>query len=207
MEAYPVPIDTPAVDPLPMLRHRFGAVCFRAVSLSHVRVSHRSSGDIYTIYLLANDVYQGMFHYRIRVITAPVPYLSVRVLAKGTIPPLALMSGTEVRYTLEDIVRRMFVSTWSLGSTGLRGVWVDRLRGSIDRRVVAFTTHPSRLRQQAGSVLGEDSVAEGDGPDASDEKAQMIDGKVVHVISSYDLRGVCRSYALVRLELTRGDRR
>ncbi|KAF8548848.1 hypothetical protein OG21DRAFT_1515831 [Imleria badia] len=192
VEAYPVPTDTPTANPLPMLRHRFGAVRFRAVSLSHVRVSRRPSGDVYTIFMLTNDVYQGMFHYHIRVTTAAVPSLSVRVLAKGSIltsNPLPLIPGTEIRYTLEDIIKRMFVSTWSLGSTGLRGVWVDRQRGSIDRRVVAFTTHPSRLwTKEAGSVPGEDLISEGDGPDASDEEAPTMDGKVVHVISSYDLR-------------------
>ncbi|KAF8449349.1 hypothetical protein L210DRAFT_2660735 [Boletus edulis BED1] len=183
VEAYPIPTNPPTTEPLPLLRHRFGPVCFRAVSLSRVRVSHcPSSGDVYTIYMLTNDVYQGMFHYRIRITTAPTPVMSVRVLARGSIlpsEPLPLMPGTETRYTLEDIIRRMFVSTWSLGSAGLRGVWVDRQRGSIDRRVVAFTTHPRRLRSKAPGV-DEDE-------DASDEPPTM-DGKVVHVISSYDLR-------------------
>ncbi|KAH0836449.1 hypothetical protein J3R83DRAFT_8056 [Lanmaoa asiatica] len=190
VEAYPIPTDALIANPLPILRHRFGPVCFRSVSLSHVRVSHRPSGKAYTIFMLANDVYQGMFHYHIRVTTTPVPSMSVKVLAKGSIrmEPPPLIPGTNMRYTLDDIIRRMFVSTWSLGSAGLRGVWVDRQRGSIDRRVVAFTTHPSRLRApEAPSAAENDSVSGGDTPDAPDGVATM-DGKVVHVISSYDLR-------------------
>ena len=116
--------------------------------------------------------------------------MSVHVLAKGSIPasePLPLVPGTDVRYRLEDITRRMFFSACSLGSAGLRGVWVDRQRENVDRRVVAFTTHPSRLRtKEAALVPGEDSVSGGD----ADEPSTM-DGKVVHVISSYDLRGTC----------------
>lgn len=191
VEAYPVPTDTPAANPLPMLRHRFGPVCFRAVSLSHVRVSHCPSGEVYTIYMLTNDVYEGIFHYRIRVTTKPVPSMSVKVLAKGGIrmsEPLPLIPGTDIRYTLDDIIRSMFVSTWSLGSVGLRGTWVDRQRGSIDRRVVVFTTHPSRLctKEVSSSVPGEHS-----------DEVPAMDGKVVHVISSYDLRGTC----VVRMRL------
>ncbi|KAG8215088.1 hypothetical protein J3R82DRAFT_8509 [Butyriboletus roseoflavus] len=166
VEAYPVPMDTSTANALPILRHRFGTVCFRAVSLSHVRVSRYPSGQVYTIFMLTNDFYQGMFHYRIRVSTTPVPSMHVKVLAKGTIrvsEPLPLIPATDTRYTLDEMVRRMFVSTWSLGSVGLRGVWVDRQRGSIDRRVVAFTTHPSRLRtKEAHLVPGEDSVPSGD---------------------------------------------
>jgi hypothetical protein len=191
VEAYPVPTDTPTADPLPMLRHRFGAVCFRDVSLSHVRVSHCASGDVYTLFMLTNDVYQGMFHYRIRVTTTPVPSMSVHVLAKGSIPasgPLPLVPGSNDRHTFEEMVRLMFLSTWSLGSAGLRGVWVDRQRGSIDRRVVAFTTHPSRLRtKEAALVPGEDSVSGGDEPD----EPPTMDGKVIHNIASYNLRGAC----------------
>lgn len=185
MEAYPVPTDTPTTNPLPMFRHRFGPVCFRAVSVSRVRVSHRPDGeDVYTIFMLTNDVYQGMFHYRICLTTTPAPSMTVYVLAKGSIllpDPLPLIPGTDVRYTLEDMVRRMFFSTWSLGSAGLRGVWVDRQRGSIDRRVVAFTTHPSRMRRKA-------VVSFPHGPRGSDD-APTMEGTVVHVISSYDLRG------------------
>jgi hypothetical protein len=67
-------------------------------------------------------------------------------------------------------------------------VCVDRQRGSIDRRVVAFTTHPSRLRTtEAALVPGEDSVSGGDEPD----EPPIMDGKVVHIIASYDLRGAC----------------
>lgn len=191
MEAYPVPMDTLAAAPLPVLQHRFGPVCFQVVSLSRVRVSHCPSGDVYTIFMLTNDIYGGMFHYRIRVTTTPVPSMSVHVLSKGDIrtpEQLPLILGTDVRYTLEAAARRMFVSTWSLGQTGLRGVWVDRQRGSIDRRVVAFTTHPARLRtKEAALVPGEDSVSGGDAPD----EAPAMEGKVVHVISSYDLRGTC----------------
>jgi len=123
-----------------------------------------------------------MFHYRIRVTMAPTPAMSVRVLARGSIPPsepLPFIPGTETRYTLEDVVRRMFVSTWSLSSAGLRGVWVDRQRGSIDRRVVAFTTHPRQLWSKAPGVHMDE--------DGSDEPP-TIGGKIVHVISSYDLR-------------------
>lgn len=191
VEAYPVPMDTPTVNSLPMLRHRFGPVCFRAVSLSRVRVSRCPSGEVYTIFMLTNDVYQGMFHYRIRITTSPVPSMSVKVLAKGGIrisQPPPLIPGTSIRYALDDVVRRMYISSWSLGSAGLRGVWVDRQRGSIDRRVVAFTTHPNRLcAKEAPSVPGEDLVPGGDAPN----EVQAMDGKVVHVISSYDLRGTC----------------
>ena len=190
-------MDTPTADPLPMLRHRFGPVCFRAVSLSNVRVSRCSSDEVYTIFMLTNDVYQGMFHYQIRLSTKPVPSMHVKVLARGNIQvsePVPLIPGTDTRYTLEDMIRRMFVSTWSLGSAGLRGVWIDRQRGSIARRVVAFTTHPSRLRtKEAPSVPGEDSVPGGDVLG----EAPTMDGNVVHVISSYDLRGT----RVVRLRL------
>ena len=138
--------------------------------------------------MLTNDVYQGMFHYRIRVTTTPVPSMSVHVLAKGSIPtsePLPLVPGTDVRYTLEYIVKRMFFATWSLGSAGLHGVWADRREG-INQRVVAFTTHPSRLRTRgAALVRREDSVSGGDKPD----EPPTMDGKVVHVITSHYLRG------------------
>ncbi|KAH0836445.1 hypothetical protein J3R83DRAFT_8050 [Lanmaoa asiatica] len=93
--------------------------------------------------MLTKDFYHGMFHYHIRVTTMPVPSMSVKVLAKRH-----AMWGTNI-------------STWSLGSVGLRGVFVG-MGMSINQRVVAFTTHPSRLRaREAPSVPGEDSAEAG----------------------------------------------
>lgn len=194
VEAYPVPTVTSMANPLPMLRHRFGQVYFQVVSLSHVRASRCPSGEAYTIFMLTCDVSQGkgMFHYRIRVTTSPIPSMSVQVLARGSIhiSPPPPIPGTDIRYTSEDIISQVFVATWSLGSAGLRGVWVDRRRGSIDRRVVVFTTHPSRLRTKVALSVPGEGFSEGDTVDVEDEVPSM-DGKVIHVNSSYDLRGRC----------------
>jgi len=197
VEAYPIPTDCPSVKPLPTLRHRFGPVCFRVVSLSNVRASRSASSEVYSVFMLANDIHQGMSHYHIRVTIAPVPSLSVLILAMGTIldPPL-LIPGTSERFSMEDTVRRIFVSTWSLGPVGLRGVWVDRHRGNINRRVVAFTTHPNRLCVGKGPATSENKgavlfgLAAGDAVDVSesDEEAPEIQGKIVYEIDSLDLR-------------------
>ena len=40
--------------------------------------------------------------------------------APGCCQPL--ISGIDARYTLDDMIRQMFVSTWSLGSSGSRGI-------------------------------------------------------------------------------------
>ena len=190
VEAYPIPDNTSIIHPLPVLRYWFGPVSFRVMSLSHVRASRCPSGEVYSIFMLTNDVYQGMFHYRIRVAVSPVPSMSVHILAKGGIhmasDSLPSMPGIDIRYTQEDIIRQMFVATWSLGSAGLRGVWVDRQRGSIDRRVVAFTTRPPRLRTKGAHENTPDVT-----PENIDE-VPSVEGNVVHVNSSYDLRGMYR---------------
>ena len=53
---------------------------------------------------------------------------------------------------------------------------------SIDRRMATFTTHPSRLGiKELLSVPGRDVL----------DRLPTMDGNVVHVISSYDLRSMC----------------
>ncbi|KAG6370051.1 hypothetical protein JVT61DRAFT_12572 [Boletus reticuloceps] len=93
----------------------------------------------------------------------------------------AAHAGTETRYTLEDIIRRMFVSTWSLGSAGCAGCgWIGREGASI-----GGWWRLRRTRVGCGARRREWTDE-----DASDEPPTM-DGKVVHVISSYDLQGTC----------------
>ncbi|KAG9309875.1 hypothetical protein JVU11DRAFT_9903 [Chiua virens] len=183
VEAYPIPTDGSTPCPLPVLRHRFGAVSFRSVSLSRVRISHCPSGDAYDIFMLSNDVYQGMFHYYIRVTTVPVPAMFVQVLAMGTI----LMPDIPPTISWGNMIRLMFFQSWSLGSAGLRGVWVDRQRGSIERRVVAFTTDPMELQEKDNEMS---YVAEAGGVVSSGYSPEVptMDGKVIHFISSCDLR-------------------
>lgn len=100
----PIPTDTSTVDPLRMLQHRFGPVCFPAVSLLRTSVA-------LPVRSLPRDFTTGFGWPPYRC-----PPLSG---CRGRYPPV---SGMDIKYTLEDMIRRMFVSTWPLGSTWLRVV-------------------------------------------------------------------------------------
>ncbi|KAF9244113.1 hypothetical protein BU15DRAFT_59457 [Melanogaster broomeanus] len=161
VEAYPLPTGfsepgttSPSPGSLSVLRHEFPAVVFRRVSLSQVRSSRCPSGEVYTIFMLANDLHRGTYHYQINVTTAPVPSISVKLLAMrdiGISTPLISTGDNIGAPQLSVMIRGTFVSAWALGSVGLRSVWVERQRGSIDRRVVASTTYPSRLHSKEPS--------------------------------------------------------
>ncbi|KAF9219736.1 hypothetical protein BS17DRAFT_788691, partial [Gyrodon lividus] len=191
IEAYPLPAGfsnsaTTRPGSLPVLRHRFPAVTFRRVSLSHLRSSHCPSGDVYTVFMLANDLFEGTFHYQVNVKTIPAPSISITPLAmRGLYPPNAAGDDRGRHPPFGVGIGGAFVSAWALGSVGLRGVWVDRQRGDMVRRVVAFTACPSRLRP------GEHRSREGTWNESAADAAPYFDGRVVLSIPSYDLRGWC----------------
>lgn len=167
----------------------FPAVTFRRLSLSHVRLSHSLSDEVYTVFMLANDLFRGTFHYQITVKITPVPSITVKLLAMRELGTTDLQNPNA---PFGISIGGTFVSAWALGSAGMRGVWVDRLRGNIDRRVVAFTTHPSSLHSneqpsQGGSGSGGDEGGSEAGIPAGD--APHLHGRVIWDISSYDLRG------------------
>ncbi|KIJ65184.1 hypothetical protein HYDPIDRAFT_111077 [Hydnomerulius pinastri MD-312] len=192
VEAYPLPLGflgptAATLGALSMLQHRFTAVNFRRASLSHTRLSQNSAGEVYTIFVLSNDVFRGTFHYQITVKIKPVPSISVRSLAlQGLGISDSHLPRKETGSHMPSDVSRTdaFVSAWALGSVGLRGVWVDRKRGSIDRRVVAFTTHPSRLRSyELPSPEGNEDEA-----DEFIANVPRFSGNAILAISSYDLQ-------------------
>ncbi|KAF8548855.1 hypothetical protein OG21DRAFT_669641 [Imleria badia] len=130
VDAYPIP--APFLDParareppLPVLQHIMPGTAFiRKTSLSRVRHTRSPSGDVYTLYALAEDQRQGMHHYQVHVHTTPVPALSVRLLAFGA----------------AEADRR--VSAWDLGESGMRGAWVCTYMGEA-RYVAAFAASAS----------------------------------------------------------------
>ena len=84
---------------------------------------------------------------------------------------------------IPDMIRRMFVSTWSLGSTGLRVAAGGQAKGEYLSEGRGVTTHLSRLHtKKTRSVLGGDVL----------DEVPTMNGNVVHVIPLHDL---CSSYA------------
>ncbi|KIJ04345.1 hypothetical protein PAXINDRAFT_104215 [Paxillus involutus ATCC 200175] len=187
LEAYPLPAGfsvsgSSRPDSLPILLHRFPNMTYRRVSLSDVRSRHHPSGEIYTVFFLVNDVFRGVLHYQVDVKISPVPSISVKLLALQRV-----LNQPPFFYTG---VRPPFVSTWALGSVGLRGVWVSRQANDIDRKVIAFTTHPSKLRSTA--QLSWDGTSK----QQPAEPVPDINGKIILAITSYDLREDATIFAI-----------
>ncbi|KAF8834880.1 hypothetical protein BDN67DRAFT_975679 [Paxillus ammoniavirescens] len=179
IEVYPLPAGflvsgSSRPDSLPILHHKFPNMTYRRVSLSDMRSRHHPSGDIHTVFVLANDWFRGILHYQVDVKISPAPSISVKLLAMRRVD---LREDNDSDPLFNIGVGGGFVSTWALGSVGLRGVWVGRQTGAIDRKVVAFTTYPSKLRSAAQLS-----------PEGAPNEPPDMDGKVVLAITSYDLR-------------------
>ncbi|KIK93690.1 hypothetical protein PAXRUDRAFT_828702 [Paxillus rubicundulus Ve08.2h10] len=62
-------------DSLPVLQHRFSNMTYRRVSLSDVLPRHHPSGDIFTLFVLANDLFRGILRSQVdvKISISPVP--------------------------------------------------------------------------------------------------------------------------------------
>ncbi|KAH9924828.1 hypothetical protein B0H21DRAFT_895083 [Amylocystis lapponica] len=189
IELYTLPALPPAPAPSPhtppadtyvpatLLIHSFPYNSFRGVSFSAPDRSPPAADTSLT--LLAFDVLRGLFHLHV-ALQLPAPgaapaHMSVRLLAAHLVAvpvdaavPRAPRSGLSAG-------ARGFVSACVLGATGRRGVWVERQRGNVRRRVVGF-------RAGSGEELGEEAQAHEE-PDVP-----PIEGRMVYEVNSYDLR-------------------
>ena len=92
--------------------------------------SDPGSGEVYTLFALAEDHRRGRYHFQVHVHTAPEPALSVRFLGVD-----GMHAGTRV-------------ATWDLGASGWRGVWALRPNACGQRHVIVFTASLARDRNQ-----------------------------------------------------------
>lgn len=70
-----------------------------------------------------------------------------------------------------------------MGSQGLRAIWVERRRGGVCREVQVWSR--SKARVAAALPAWENLFG---------ENSEEMEKKVIHSVSSYDLRGMSSSY-------------
>ncbi|KZT09827.1 uncharacterized protein LAESUDRAFT_645564 [Laetiporus sulphureus 93-53] len=196
-----------------VIAHTFSQTTFRGSSFSAPTDLYVSGTDesLATVFFLAYDVLRGLFHYRVSLMLPPdsasnnlPPHMSVRLVAahQMAMPISSAGSGARIPRSGFGPGARGFVSTCALGSTGRRGVWIERRRGSVRRGVVGFSALIELLEeepesekapeQQAGDELltaatGEsDDEAEVDWWDSANCRA--IEGSTIYEVNSYDLR-------------------
>ncbi|KAL4065746.1 hypothetical protein V8B97DRAFT_1875024 [Scleroderma yunnanense] len=160
IKAYPLPCVGRSPHHLPVLKHTSTGLVQDQMTLSDVHQTSRNSEEAYTIYVLAHDLHSGISYYKV-TITLPLnddaqpSSLSVDVMGKYKITAIDSFyrpqeDSTDPTFSsLTPAVRTGFVSQLSLGSTGMRGAWVEWERGSMSRRVVAFTLNPNRLAEES----------------------------------------------------------
>lgn len=112
--------------------------------------SCRSSEETHAVYVLAHGLH-GITYYKVTItlLNDAPPCLSVDLIGKYRITGIGVPFGrhedsadaSSESWTSASI-RMGFVSHLSLGSAGMRGAWVEWDRGSMSRRVVAFTLNP-----------------------------------------------------------------
>ncbi|KAJ3786461.1 hypothetical protein GGU10DRAFT_386617 [Lentinula aff. detonsa] len=89
-----------------------------------------------------------------------------------------------------------FVSTYAVGSQGMRAVWIERRRGTTLKQIVSCRLNaPSTMDDNNPGVVSESGLEPSDSDSPSLENTpgfdflpQALDGQVVYSIQSYDLR-------------------
>jgi hypothetical protein len=136
--------------------------------------------------LLANDVLRGIFHYRVNISFS---------VAQSTQPP-----AVDIKLIGALTHARGFLSAIAVGPQSRRGVWIERMRNSTTRRILAFTTSQSAYDNPtemiipgAHNVSNEPENEEEEGTEPSHAVwmlgAKTIDANAVYEDHSYDLRG------------------
>lgn len=173
----------------------------RGAVFSQPAMVHTSDSTTIGISLLAFDVLRGLFHYNIearfihnsdssspmsaqdgsvlRPLDMNVSLLAAHLMAQLVSPASDAFRGP----TAPALPRsgftpgsRGFISACALGDQGKRGVWVERHRVSMGRSVFGFSTSDYCAR-------------DGTGMEAHGE-SQAIQGRCMHEMNSYDLRGM-----------------
>ncbi|KAI3619272.1 hypothetical protein WG66_012952 [Moniliophthora roreri] len=172
VEAHPIPSSFQPTTPqnLPTLRHNIPKYNFREVRVAAVDTRSR------TIKFLASDVIQGLFYFVAKLTLEGEPMLDVRL---ECVYPMS--HGISYRQPREDEVldtptnhvrSPFFVSAYALGSQGVRGAWIERRRGSMEKNIIACRFAP---RQPLDII--EDDV----------DTPELLDGQVIYKFRSYDL--------------------
>ncbi|OCH96346.1 hypothetical protein OBBRIDRAFT_234685 [Obba rivulosa] len=208
----------------PVTTHAFRGMTFRGVSFSEPRQdavppspASESSRIRAEVSFLAYDVLRGLFHYKVSLDLPPAdaisgsrdapapPYMSVRLLAAHH---MAVPASTPIsRDGKAPMVPRSgltpgargFVTACALGPAGLRGIWIERRRGSVRRGIVGFRAVAQHLMVDQGIVGSPIDRAlplarEVDGGDEDsdadwwNDNESAIDGHTVYEVNSYDLR-------------------
>ncbi|KAF9266714.1 hypothetical protein L218DRAFT_745280 [Marasmius fiardii PR-910] len=193
VEVHPLPLQfcaTKPSRPLPILRHDFRTYSFRDFRLGEVE----KTGDCYIVKFLASDVVQGLFYFS-STITIPSdpqedPSLRIDLLYVYPIAPtirvrrltthdnVASSEETTERLVLHTghVRSPFFVSAFAMGSQGMRGVWIERRRGTMAKHIVTCRFNID---------MGEEEEEERD-VDGSDVPI-FLDGRVVHTFKSFNL--------------------
>ncbi|PCH44451.1 hypothetical protein WOLCODRAFT_154493 [Wolfiporia cocos MD-104 SS10] len=202
-----------------IISHTFSRTTYRGASISSPTILPSSDAHATkaSVSFLAYDVLRGLFHYRVSLLlpsavsphdSAP-PTLSVSLVASRYMAMpydhSTLRSGRPPRSGLTP-GGRAFVSACVLGPAGMRGVWVERRRGSVRRAVVGFraafqdldkldegqleSAGPTgEMRREGGGDADTDRDTEGSEQNWwEDPELQVIDGSTLHEVNSYDLR-------------------
>jgi hypothetical protein len=176
------------------LAHHFQTCSFRGYSLSSPTISSETGTISFTF--LGYDVLRGLylFHAELERTSDPetsvLPLvLRVRQVGEYSMTAAAVNDDTDDSYSRfmpstgqgngsgSGTRSRGFVSTCGLGTEGKRGLWIERLRGSMRRLVTVFSV--------SGIDVGDEEDMFGDvGPGMRE-----LRGHVVHEESSFDLRG------------------
>lgn len=200
IEVHPLPCISHSLRPthhLPVLRHRIAGPQHQ-VTLSDVHQSCRNSEETYAVYVLAHGLHSGITYYKVTItlLNDAPPSLSVDLIGKyrtiGIDLPFGRQEGSEDASSESSTptMRTGFVSHLSLGSTGMRGAWVEWERGSMSRRVVAFTLNPSKLLME--SLDEEFKPHDGESRTSGSPKLSTphLEGKCIW---EYDVQGESRS--------------
>ncbi|KAL0572426.1 hypothetical protein V5O48_009544 [Marasmius crinis-equi] len=177
---------------LPILRHHFQTYNFRNFHLADLE----SRQESYALKFFASDVIQGLFLFRATV-TVPSdsgsePTLNVETLfvypmvpgipVRRPRPPQdhAVSTGVEVqsheRLVLDTghVRSPFFISACALGPQSMRGIWIERRRGVMDKNILTCRFTPE--------------AHDGDDEEPGDiGMPLLLSGQVVHTLRSFDL--------------------
>ncbi|KAI0319653.1 hypothetical protein OF83DRAFT_1109030 [Amylostereum chailletii] len=183
--------STAAIRPVAM--HFFSTTTFRGASFSSPSTAPPALLNTTSVCILAHDVLRGVFHYQVDVTTASEPSPGPGV------PPslrVELIGIHDMAYGIPG-----FVSTAALGPQSRRGVWIERMKNTTTRRVMAFSTAAGKGATDASDEVDapapqvEESAAQDEAgldEDEDDEVPRMvgtpIKARTIYESSSYDLR-------------------
>ncbi|KAI0085752.1 hypothetical protein BDY19DRAFT_390545 [Irpex rosettiformis] len=181
----------------------------RGAVFSESQSTHSKSVSTIKTTFLAYNVLRGLFHYAVEArfptskpgrpstsfarasatsddIYCPPLDLSIKLLGAHRmaryIPPTDVGDAHVPRSRFMPGPRG-FIAACTLGAQGMRGVWVERHRGTMGRSVFGFA------RVDYSDTDEDDTIRPGNQPDG---RHTTIQGACIHDMkSSYDLRGAC----------------